>query len=77
MNGALRRARSLFGTWACVSDAMRVAKGTAEDVAAGRQRVTGDIVVRLAKALGKPVESLYRAPTDASVCPTCGRSKQP
>lgn len=74
---ALRNARALFGTWACLADALRVAKDTPEDVAHGRQRVSGDIVVRLARALGKPVESLYRAPTDASCCPTCGARRAP
>lgn len=73
VRAALRRTRSLFGTWACLADALYLAPDTPEDVAAGRQRVSGDIVVRLAKALGKPVESLYRAPTDASTCAACGR----
>lgn len=73
IKAALRRARTLFGTWACLADAIRVAPATPEDVVAGRQRISGDIVVRLARALAVPVESLYRAPTHASTCPTCGR----
>ena len=77
IRAGLRRARALFGTWACTSDALRVAEGTAEDVAAGRQRVTGDIVIRLARALGVPVDSLYRAPTEAGTCPTCGARRTP
>lgn len=72
---ALRNARPLFGTWDCLAAAMRVAPKTPQEVAAGRTGVSGDMAVRLARALGKPLEALLRAPTDASRCVTCGASR--
>lgn len=74
LRAALKHARALFGTWACLADAMRVASKTPHDAASGRKRVSGDLAVRLARALGKPLEALLRAPADASVCQNCGRS---
>lgn len=76
LRASLRNARALFGTWACLADAMRVSKHAVTQAARGRP-VAGDIAVRLARALGKPLESLYRAPTSADVCPTCGARRAP
>lgn len=70
---ALKNARPLFGTWACLADAMRVPLGAVHLAARGRNRVSAAMAVRLARALGKPLESLYAAPTDAKRCPHCGR----
>lgn len=72
LRAALKNARPLFSTWACLADAMRVPTDTVIDAAMGRVRLSGAIAIRLARALGKPLESLYRAPADASTCPHCG-----
>jgi hypothetical protein len=74
---ALKNARAMFGTWACLADAMRVPLTTIGAVKARRQRFSGALAIRLARALGKPLESLYRAPTDASTCPACGARRTP
>ena len=74
---ALRNARALFGTWSCLADAMHVREKPIQGVAAARRRVSADLAIRLARALGKPLESLYRAPSDASTCPTCGARRAP
>lgn len=71
LRAALKNARPKFGTWACLADAMRMTTDAVEHTARGAM-VSGDVAVRLARALGVPLESLYRAPTDASTCPTCG-----
>jgi hypothetical protein len=70
---ALKTARALFGTWACLADAMRVRLNTIQSAVCRRNRVSAALAVRLARALGKPLESLCAAPSDASQCPTCGR----
>ena len=73
IRAALQHARLLFGTWSCVAAAMGLRGKRLPRVACGVRRITAEIAVRLARALGKPLESLYRAPTDASRCPHCGR----
>ena len=77
LRAAMRHARVLFGTWNCAADAMRIGSQALKDAAGGRHAFTGDLAVRLARALGVSVESLYRAPTDASTCPTCGARRGP
>ncbi len=77
LRAALKNARPLLGTWACLADAMRVSEVAIHATAAGKHTFTGDLAIRLARALGKPVESLYRAPSDASTCPTCGARRGP
>lgn len=72
LRAALKNARALFGTWDCLSDALGIANGTVER--ATRTSVSPDVAVRLARALGKPLEALLRGPTDATTCPSCGRS---
>ncbi len=74
---ALKNARAMFGTWACLADAMRVPLTTIGAVKARRQRFSGALAIRLARALGVPLESLYRAPADAAHCPTCGARRAP
>jgi hypothetical protein len=76
LRAALKNARWLFGTWGCLAAAMRVRLKRVERVARG-DTFTADLAVRLARALGKPLESLYRAPTDAATCPTCGARRAP
>lgn len=79
VRAALRTARRNYGTWRALADALGVESAYLQKVVAGGygHPVSGSLVIRLARALSVTVESLYRAPTDASVCPTCGRSKQP
>jgi hypothetical protein len=72
LRAALKNARPLFGTWACLADAMRVPTKVVFEAANGSHRVSGAVAIRLARALGVPLESLYRAPADASTCPHCG-----
>lgn len=74
LRAALRTARTMFGTWACLADALYIAKNQIIGAASGRFAVSGNVAVRLARALGKPLESLCRAPRAADACPTCGRS---
>jgi hypothetical protein len=75
LQAALRHARALFGTWACAADALRVVKETLLAAASGRAPVSAEVAVRLAKALGKPLDALLSPPTDAGRCPTCGASR--
>lgn len=77
LRAALKNARALFGSWACLADALRVCLGTIEQAARGTTSFTGDLAVRLARALGKPVESLYAAPSGVTLCPTCGARRAP
>jgi len=73
LRAALRGCRAVFGTYACAADAMRIPVNTLHEALA-RNGVSPDLAVRLARALGKPLESLYRAPTNAGRCAACGRS---
>ena len=77
LRAALRHARALFGTWACLADAMRVPVDTAHAAVRGNVRFSGALAIRLARALGKPLESLYAAPRAAGKCPTCGITRSP
>jgi hypothetical protein len=78
LRAALKNARPKFGTWACLADALRLAPKNLQRVANNpRRRVSAEVAVRLARALGVPVESLLRAPTDAGRCPTCGAVRGP
>lgn len=72
LRAALRHARALFGTWGCLADAMHARLETVHRAARGGARVSGTIAIQLAKALGKPLESLYAPPRPASKCPMCG-----
>lgn len=73
LRAALKNARTLFGTWRCLADAMRVPIGAIELALRGRNRVSAALAIRLARTLGAPLESLCAAPRPAGKCPTCGR----
>jgi hypothetical protein len=73
IRAALKNARGMFGTWACLANAMRLRSKRIETIAHGGT-VSADVAVRLARALGKPLESLTRPPSDARACAACGRS---
>jgi hypothetical protein len=77
IRASLRTARRLFGTWACLADALHMTMGGVIDTVGGKHHVSGDVAVRLSKALGVPLESLYRPPSDASTCPHCGAKRAP
>lgn len=76
IRAALSTSRRTFGTWVALASAMGLDVAYVYHVKASR-RLTGDFAIRLARALGKPLESLYRAPTAADVCPTCGARRAP
>ena len=73
---ALRNARASFGTWACLAHAMGVQKGALADAVRGRNRVSAEMVIRLASATGMSVDTLlHPSIVAAGRCPTCGRSR--
>lgn len=73
LKAALRNARTLFGTWRLLAAAMGVQRDTLARAAMARKILSADVAVRVARALGVPVDSLLRPPTDAARCSTCGR----
>ena len=77
LRAALRSARSLFGSFACAADAMYLTYAAVNDAAAGRVDISAEMAVRLARALGKPLDALTRPPSEAGVCPTCGARRAP
>ncbi len=77
LRAALRSARALFGTWNCAGDALRTCPRTLQHAATGRTPVSADVALRLARALGKPLDALLRPLSDASCCPTCGARRAP
>src|SRR5690349_12611597 len=58
LRASLKTARGLFGTWACLADAMRVPLVTVTHAAAGRYPVSAAMAVRLSRALGVPLDAL-------------------
>jgi len=77
LRAALFSTRALFGSFACAADAMHVLFETLVAQAKGRKPITADVAVRLARALGKPLDALLRPPSEAGVCPTCGARRAP
>ena len=77
LRAALFSARSLFGSFACAADAMYIVPEALRAAATGRSPVTAEMAVRLARALGKPLDALTRPPSEAGVCPTCGARRAP
>ena len=76
IRAALTTSRRTFGTWVALAAALGLDVAYVHHVRGGR-RLNGDFAIRLARALGKPLESLTRAPTAADVCPTCGARRAP
>lgn len=75
---AFRNAQALFGGWACLADAMYVRRRALVPALYDKHTsIPADLVIRLAQALGKPVESLYAAPTRVDRCPHCGATRRP
>ena len=75
LRAALRNLRALYGSWACLADAMGVRRGSLENVAHGAKRVSGGMALRAAKAAGQPLERLIGEPVSADRCAHCGASK--
>lgn len=75
LRAALRNARWAFGSVGCLAAALHASENMVTAASHGRVPFSAALAVRLARALGKPLESLYRAPTDASTCPTCGAKR--
>lgn len=75
LRAALKNARVRFGSWGLLAAAMDTCPNTLARSAMARRVLSAEVAVRLARALGVPLESLYAAPTDASRCPTCGASR--
>jgi hypothetical protein len=77
LRASLRTASALFGTGRCLADVLRIDPKALSSACTGRKRVTAALAVRLSKALGVPLESLYRPGLRVvpfpSICPSCGR----
>lgn len=74
LRAALKTARGMFGSWACLAAAMGLPDGRLPRLGCGTRRMTGDNAIRLARALGVPLESLLRGVVGVpKTCPTCGR----
>ena len=76
IRAALVTSRRTFGTWVALAEAMGLDVVYVYHVKASH-RLTGDFAVRLARALGVPLESLIRAPSDARTCAACGARRTP
>jgi hypothetical protein len=78
LRASLKTARGLFGSWACLADAMHVSDRL-DVVANGRAPVSATVAIRLSKALGVPLSTLItpglRLVPFPKVCPTCGRGQ--
>jgi len=74
VRAALRNARTCFGGWAPLAAALHMAANTVCGMATGNRPVTADAVLRLARALNVPAETLYRPGLTVlrRPCPTCG-----
>ena len=70
LRAAFRNARTKLGSWPRVCAAMGVGYQPVKDAVAGRHRVSGALAIRLARALGVPLESLLGALTVAPSLPT-------
>lgn len=75
LRAALKSARVAFGSWGLLAAAMGTCPNTLARSAMARRVLSAEVAVRLARVLGKPLETLYRAPADASRCPTCGAAR--
>ncbi len=74
LRAALRNLRALYGSWACLADAMGVRRGSLENVAHGVKPVSAGMALRAARAAGKPLDRLIGEPVSADRCPHCGRT---
>lgn len=73
VRNALYFLRAKFGSWEPIAKLLRFEQGTIANAAAGHRNVTASMVMRLAKLLGVPVETLTRGSfPEPGTCPRCG-----
>lgn len=76
VRAAIKTARGLLGSYSCLAAAMYMSKSAVMHAAYGKVQITGDLALRLARALGLPLEALVtpglRLVPFPQVCPTCG-----
>ncbi|MGK4007900.1 transcriptional regulator [Sorangium sp. So ce1036] len=73
LRAALRHMRGLFGTWACLADAMGVPKTTLTNFVHGSHpTTTHGLALKAARVAGTTVERLLGRPVAADKCPHCG-----
>lgn len=78
LRAAFNTARGLFGSWRCLGDALHVTYEAVIKVGHGKHPVSPGLVIRLARALGATVDSLYRPPMAVGArCPHCGAKGRP
>lgn len=70
---ALTNLKGAFGSWPCLAQAMGVQVTALYDAAAGRNSVSGCLIVRASKASGLSVGELLGGPVTADRCRACGR----
>lgn len=76
LRAALRNLRALYGTWTCLAEVMGVKPVSLQNIAAGRAHPSPAMAVVAARAAGSTIDTMLRAPGDASVCPTCGAARK-
>src|SRR5262245_29453622 len=64
LRAAVKHLHGLFGSWACLADAMGVKPATLHKIAGGR-RGSAAIVLAASRAAGMTVERMLAAPSDA------------
>lgn len=72
LRAALRNLRALYGSWACLADAMGVKVDLLSNVVHSRRSASPGLALAAARAAGTTVEALLGAPRAVSTCPHCG-----
>jgi hypothetical protein len=73
---AMRNLRDAFGSTGALCAAMGAKTHAVNDMLAGRNRVSGDLVVRAMRALGLSLAELLGGPIPADRCRACGQIKR-
>ena len=77
LRSSLRNAARAFGGRPCLAAALGMSLDRLSGAMKDRNRVSAEIVVRLAQATGAPLDALLRpGGEDAGRCPTCGRTRE-
>jgi transcriptional regulator with XRE-family HTH domain len=74
LRAALRNLRALHGTWPKLAAVMGVPVKRLQNIASG-SHPSAAVALATARAAGATVDALLGAPSDASVCPTCGAKR--
>ncbi|MCC6552407.1 MAG: transcriptional regulator [Polyangiaceae bacterium] len=72
LRAALRNLRALYGSWSCLAEVMGADASTVKRVCNGQRCPSAALALAAAKAAGKTLDALIRAPGPADKCPTCG-----